>query len=392
MPRIGVNYVPSDGWWYSWVDWNRISIDADLRAIKALGTDHIRIHCLWPLFQPNPTLVSERMLGRLVELLDSAERAGLDVIVTVFNGWLSGFDFRPTWLVPGANIFTDDSARRAEKLLLGRLIQRIHAHPAFLGIDIGNEPNVLSTEKVNPTSGTQGADWSTDLLELCETLAPGKVHSVGVDHNPWLTDETSFDRFRLGEIGAASAVHSWSYFTGALQRYGDSGTGTIHLAEFMLELARAFHTDSSRPVWLQEVGVSLSWLDTIDVPTFVERTLATLPGVNNLWGVTWWCSHDVSRALEGFEDLEYDLGLLTVTNEVKPMGAAFREFVEKTSWDAPQPRTTGLLLPTGTTPDLQFADKFFGLIDSGIKPAIVVEQYSSSAHLDRRGITQLLHE
>ena len=31
-PRFGVNYVPSHGWWYSWVDWDERAIAADLAA------------------------------------------------------------------------------------------------------------------------------------------------------------------------------------------------------------------------------------------------------------------------------------------------------------------------------------------------------------------------
>lgn len=89
--RFGVNYVPSKNWWYSWMDWDADSINRDLQAVGSLGMDHIRIHCLWPYFQPNSVYVSEMALDRLLQLLGLADAADLDVEITVFDGWLSGF-------------------------------------------------------------------------------------------------------------------------------------------------------------------------------------------------------------------------------------------------------------------------------------------------------------
>jgi hypothetical protein len=88
--RFGVNYVPRRGWWYCWQDWNQQSIADDLKAIADLGMDHIRVQCLWPIFQPGVNYVSSEAVDRSVMLLDAADRAGLDVEVTVLNGWMSG--------------------------------------------------------------------------------------------------------------------------------------------------------------------------------------------------------------------------------------------------------------------------------------------------------------
>src|SRR5690348_6417098 len=93
--RYGVNYLPSRDWWYAWVDWDQDAIALDLDAIAGLGVDHVRIQCLWPVFQPNPAHVSPALLTRLVRLLDLAGERGLSVCPTVLDGWLSGFDFRP---------------------------------------------------------------------------------------------------------------------------------------------------------------------------------------------------------------------------------------------------------------------------------------------------------
>ena len=121
--RMGVNYVPSEHWWYSWTNWRPSSLAADLESIASLGLDHIRIMCMWPEFQPNQAFVSAELISRLVTLLDLADDAGLDVEVTVFNGAVSGFLFLPSWLLDRAgdpmvrDFLTDPGILDAERAL-----------------------------------------------------------------------------------------------------------------------------------------------------------------------------------------------------------------------------------------------------------------------------------
>ena len=140
--RFGVNYTPSQSWWHCWLDWDRRSIEADLQAVARLNMDHIRIHCLWPYFQPEPNHLSANALSRLSEMLDIADDCGLDVQVTALNGWLSGFIYRPAWQRE-RNMFTDTGMIEAEKRLFSGMAERIGQHPRFMGFDLGNELGVL---------------------------------------------------------------------------------------------------------------------------------------------------------------------------------------------------------------------------------------------------------
>lgn len=393
LPRFGVNYVPRTNWWYSWVDWDDRAIAEDLRAIRGLGLDHIRIQCLWPLFQPNPALVSPLLLSRLDRLLDLAEQSGLEVVITVLDGWLSGFDFRPSWIEPGVDIFSDRAVIEAQKLLIRRIVETAEVHGAFLGIDVANEPSVLS-DTANITTPADADAWVGELLAYCREIAPTKMNCVGMDHRPWLTEITPFGRDTLANTGDVLPVHAWIYFTGALERYGETGTGTIHLAEFMLELARAYSRDPAQSLWLQEYGAAPEWLDDLAVDDFLDLATRAALQVDNLWGITWWASHDVDRSLGAFAELEYDLGLFTVDNEVKPAGARLRALIAEIqgagSVEMPE-RATAIVLPDEATPDLAFADAFFTLIDEGIHPAIVLEsRRSDAAYLSARGIRSLI--
>ena len=44
----------------------------------------------------------------------------------------------------------------------------------------------------------------------------------------------------------------------------------------------------------------LGWSqETVIEDPFLEATVRSAARTENLWGVTWWCSHDVSRSLDG---------------------------------------------------------------------------------------------
>lgn len=376
--RFGVNYIPARDWLYSWLDWNPDDIAADLAAIRALGCDHIRAHCLWPIFQPNPNLISRSALARLAELVDIATDLDLDVHLSVLNGWMSGTYFRPFWQEPSMGVYSDPDVIGAQVRLIEAIAEIGYGRTRLVGIDIGNEPNALASFPGNGATRQQGDAWLTRLLAACDDALPGRFHVVGVDHVPWLEDTSVFSRDVLGRVGSASIVHSWVYFTGALERYGVEGVGTHHLARYLVELARAFGETRERPVWLQEIGVSPGWLRGADVAEFAG-SIVTEALKANPWAMTWWGSHDIDRRLAGFDELEYDLGLLTVENEVKPVGLAVADAIarERNRDGEPQPGAVGerveLTLPDDRVPDLSFADEFFALVATGAHPVIVRE-------------------
>jgi len=97
--------------------------------------------------------------------------------------------------------------------------------------------------------------------------------------------------------------------------------------EWTIELSKAFATDSGRQVRLQEVGAPSMNLADTEMPEFAARTVEAALSSPGLCGITWWCSHDVSRSLGDYKDLEYSLGLLDVDNAVKPLGRRFAELV-----------------------------------------------------------------
>ncbi|MGI5418382.1 glycoside hydrolase 5 family protein [Actinomadura luteofluorescens] len=397
--RFGVNYVPSKNWWFSWSDWDRASIAADLDDIASLGMDHIRVMLIWSELQPNATYVRGEQLDRLEELLDLADRRQLDVQVTVLNGAVSGVLFVPPHLISNSdgtirNVLTDPTAIEREQWLLTRIAERIGRHRRFMGFDLSNEIHWFAKPLGMAATQAQGDAWHTTLFDTCEKVAPGKVHVSGIDHWPWQNDEY-WTRHGLATSGTMTANHTWAGWTQVIQRYGSLSTASTHYSEFFIELIKAFHTDPRRKVWIEETGVSTVWMDAADIPVWTERSIRAMADCTGLFGITWWDSHDLNPDLSGYVDLEYDLGLFTNKRELKPIGKTIRNLIAEYDARPPAPpqRSTALVLPDDVIPLADFTrlfDPFMKLVDQGERPAIVLQSRTEDpAYLAARGIENL---
>ncbi|MEV7936355.1 MULTISPECIES: glycosyl hydrolase [unclassified Kitasatospora] len=407
-PRFGVNYTPSAGWFHHWLDFDLDAVRADFDSIAALGLDHVRVFPLWPLFQPNRTLIRPRAVEQLAALVDAAGERGLDVAVDGLQGHLSSFDFLPSWTQTWhrRNIFTDPEVLDGQAAYLRTLAEALHERPNFLGMTLGNEINQFSGEPhPDPDRITPGqADaWLRRMLDACEQGAPGRMHLHASYDAAWYLDEHPFTPWHSARIGAATAVHSW-VFNGTAQRYGAHSTATAQHAAYLVELSKAWADDPARPVWLQEVGAPAPHITAEDAARFTGATVEAVLDCPDVWGVTWWCSHDVDRSLADFPELEYSLGLLTTDRAVKPAGARLAEAAAEArrSWQPPQPRTTAVVVATGdevTAPKRSACgpggavyEAFMRLAEAGARPTTVLAEHAEDqAHLAARGITEVVH-
>ena len=139
----------------------------------------------------------------------------------------------------------------------------------------------------------------------------------------------------------------------------------------------------------------------VHAAAFTGATVENALDCPDLWGITWWCSHDVSRDLADFPELEYGLGLLT--NDGRPKdtaqvlaraAAAFRDGVRDY---APAPRTTALVVPEDPSnrsvcaPGGPVFEAFFRLTADGARPTTVLDAHARDHdHLTARGITEVV--
>jgi hypothetical protein len=399
--RFGVNYTPRVGWFHSWLDLDLDAIREDFEQIAALDLDHVRIFPLWDLIQPNRGLIRPAGLAAVGDVVDAAAEFGLDVNVDALQGHLSSFDFLPAWLTTWheRNMFTDPGAVAGEEAYVRALGAELAGRPNVLGVTLGNEVNQFAARPhphPHPIDAAQAEVWLVRLLDAARRDSPGIVTHAAYDAT-WYDERQPFLPRHAAELGDETIVHSW-VFNGAAQLHGGLGPGSARHAEYLVQLAAAWHTDAERPVWLQEVGVPVTVVDRADAVTFLERTVRHASAVPTLSGITWWCSHDVARSMLDFPPVEYDLGLIDEHGRVKPTGRAFAALARELR-DAPAPAAAstavvleddGAYRPT-CAPGGGFFEAWVRVAErDGRGPQVVLR---SRAHdtglLARRGITHL---
>ncbi|GAA1492258.1 glycoside hydrolase 5 family protein [Curtobacterium herbarum] len=430
--RFGVNHTPSVGWFHSWLDFSPSDTARDLEAIAGLGADHVRIFPLWPVVQPNRTLIRPAALQDVATVVDIAGSFGLDVNVDALQGHLSSFDFVPSWLDSWhrRNMFTDPDVVASTADYVRALAAAVADRPNLLGVTIGNEVNQFAHAPHPapfPTTPAQGHAWAAAMVDAARaglgsstgaaasgTGREARGTSASSPRQPlvtvaqydaaWYDDAQPFGPEHAAEHGDATVTHSW-VFNGAARLHGALGAGSVRHGEYLLQLAAAWNGRADRPNWLQEVGAPTNVVDVADAPDFTEQTIRHALDVQHLAGITWWCSHDVSRSLADFPELEYDLGLLTNDGRVKPTGERFREMALASGHgrhQAPAPPSTALVLddvaPDGSpvhhsradsAPGGRFAAAWLTLAEQdGRGPQVVLRsRLGDTGLLAKRGIT-----
>jgi hypothetical protein len=400
--RFGVNYTPRRGWFHSWHDFDPGRAREDLDQIADLGLDHVRVFHLWPLLQPNRTLIRSAAVDQLVRLVDLAGEAGLDVMVDGVQGHLSSFDFYPEWTRSWhhRNVFTDPEAVEAQAGLLWALGRALAGRPNLIGLQLGNELNNLVEH--NPVTVEQVDHYLDTLLAAAREGLAGSYRGI-VTHSAfdaaWYGDDHPFTPEASARKGDLTTVHPWVFSADCARRYGARSPQVLHLAEYGVELAKAYATDPQRRVWVQETGAPEPHIPAEAAALFARETVLNAADCTRLWGVTWWCSHDVDRSLADYPELEYTLGLFDSAGAVKPVGVALSETVAGLRARPPEPRTRESALVLECTPGTRsvsgpggaYFEAWMRLRDGGARPAVVpAERADDPEYLAARQISELL--
>lgn len=405
--RFGANYTPSTNWMHSWLSLNLDDVRRDFAGLADLGLDHVRIFPLWTVLQPNRSLIRAEAVADVRAVVDAGAEFGLDVSVDVIQGHLSSFDFIPSWLYTwhDKNMFTHPDALSGQVALVERLAESLGDAKNFLGFTTGNETNQFSASvhpSPWPVTTAEAANWITTLLDAAESSAPDQEHVHSEYDAAWYLDGHGFTPALAARLGAMTTVHSW-IFNGTAQRYGGRSAASDRHAEYMIEVSRAFATDPRRRTWLQEVGAPSNCLTDDETPGFLEATVRNAARTDDLWGVTWWCSHDVSRSLVDFPELEYSLGLIDQSGAAKPIGRRFAEIIPELRERGPRvPRELGIVIEVddddtpvsrgALAPGGPIFEAWVQACESGVDAAFVTSTQAADARvLASRGITELVH-
>jgi endo-1,4-beta-mannosidase len=227
---LGVNYWPRRKAMYWWSDFDAGEVRAEFDLIRDLGLNVVRLFLLWDDFQPEPTSVAPEPLKHLRTVADIAAENGLGLDVTFFTGHMSGPNWAPRWLLGGPlpphdwirdivsagqitdrgyrNMFHDDMALNAARLLLKTVVSTLKDHPGIWMWNLGNEPDLFAW----PKSSKDGRAWVREMVGLIKEIDPQHPVTIGL-HGDGLHRDNGL---RIDQVYAETDVavmHSYPMYT-----------------------------------------------------------------------------------------------------------------------------------------------------------------------------------
>lgn len=345
--RLGVNYWPAETA-MAWLSrYDGTIVRRDFGRIAGTGMDTVRIFLRWEDVQPTPTRIAGAALTHVVDVADAAEAAGLELVVTLFTGHMSGVNWIPTWatggtsgdprfrVVSGAGVIADGRSLRnwyddpeivdAQERQATAVARALAGHPAVWAWDLGNENSNCTT----PTSAAEGEAWLARMAGALRSADPGTLVTIGMH-----MEDLEQDR-RLGLAEAAR----WCDFVcmHGYPIYADWATGPLDpdLVPFLQAVTRWLSGDAA--VLFEEFGHPTApsvadaggpFVTEEDAASWAAATCQRLRADGGL-GALLWCFADYDPALHVTPPFdravhERTFGLWRADGTPKPVVAALR--------------------------------------------------------------------
>jgi endo-1,4-beta-mannosidase len=230
---LGVNYWPRRKAMYWWSNFDAGEVREEFAIIKEIGLNVVRMFLLWDDFQPDPTKVEKDKLDNLIIVADAAAENGLGLDLTFFTGHMSGPNWSPRWLLGGnlppaahahwlrdvvsegrktdkgyRNMFHDEMALDAERLLLKTVVTALKDHPGIWMWNLGNEPDLFAW----PNSSDEGAAWVKEMTDLIKSIDPHHPVTIGL-HGDGLGRDNGLRIDKVYAHTDVAVMHSYPMYT-----------------------------------------------------------------------------------------------------------------------------------------------------------------------------------
>jgi endo-1,4-beta-mannosidase len=358
---LGVNYWPRRKAMYWWSNFDRAEVADDFALIRELGMTAVRLFLLWEDFQPEPNVVSNSALNHLIKVCDLALENRLQLSITFFTGYMSGFNWSPRWLlhkpaqqwrnpvVPVVstgrsvslsynNPYSEAIALQAATLHLQTVVSTLSDHPAIWMWNLGNEPSIFAPS----TNSVVGRAWVQRMVNVIRDF--DSVHPITLGlHTDCLSRDNGLRIDHMYAETDIAVMHAFPWVETWAQSPLDP-----HFAPFTSALTAAL---SGKPVLIEEFGGctaapgeqshTMKWMangvvhrqfmaSEEDLAHYVETVLFNLLNVGST-GAFVWCYTDYSPELwlrPPCDELwhERHFGLVRVDGTLKPHAEVIRKF------------------------------------------------------------------
>ncbi len=342
---IGVNYWASHAGTNMWSDWDAACVEKDLAAMRDNGISMLRVFPLWPDFQPlkahynNRLSIVEYRLGeeplsddeagrcgistaaieRFSEFLRLAQKYGMQVIVSLITGWMSGRLFLPP-AFEGKNALTDPEVIKWEVRFVKYFVTRFKDNTAICAWDLGNECNCLATGAASKSEAWMWTAAISDAIRVCDSSRP--VIS-GLDFANAEGEWTVFDQAEHTDI---LTTHPYHIFYTANDPM-DSMRPALYPVSNALMMAGL----GQKPCMVEEIGTT-GYLNCSEQSEarYMNLVLYSM-WVRGLDGLFWWCAFDQGRLRHtpyDWNSIGSDYGLFRYDRTVKPVGKKAKVFLD----------------------------------------------------------------
>jgi endo-1,4-beta-mannosidase len=363
---LGVNYWPRRKAMYWWSQFDAGEVREEFALIKEIGMTVVRLFLLWDDFQPDPNSVNTEAVNNLVKVADIAVENGLGLDITFFTGHMSGPNWSPRWLLGGdlppaahshwlrdvvsegkltdkgyRNMFHDEQAIKAERLLLQTVVGALKDHPAVWMWNLGNEPDLFAW----PDTSDQGAAWVKEMATLIKSIDPKRPVTIGL-HGDGIHRDNGLRVDKVYAHTDVAVMHSYPMYSDWARKPLDPD-----YVPFTCALTAAL---GGKPVLMEEFGgctalpgeasYMMKWTETngrereqfmASEEDFAEFLSLTIPKLQHsgATGAMLWCYADYIPELWNVPPCqnavhERFFGLVRPDGSLKPHAKVIQEFAK----------------------------------------------------------------
>lgn len=339
---LGANYWGRKWGTEMWAHYDPEDIRVDMKKLSEWGVRCLRVFPNWRDFQPVDKAyawagtfgeyvnshtgapvyddgVDEGQIEYFRDFCRAAEENGINLVVSVVTGWMSGRIFCPPAL-NGKNLLTDPEALMWMRRYIHRFVRELKDEKSIILWDIGNECNCLG--KVN--NGYEAYLWTATVVDAIRSEDKTRGISSGM-HALSSGDDASWQIAHQGELCDIMTTHPYPSPTVG----GDIEPYTRLRMSFLPTAQSIYYSGvANRPAYIQESGVFSETIGNRNMAADFMRIQILSSFANGLCGYQWWCAWE-QKHLEfppyTWAMIERELGLFDKNDEPKPVAYVMRD-------------------------------------------------------------------
>src|ERR1700694_634770 len=184
--ELGVNYWPRRSAMYMWRELDLGEVREEMAQIASIGFEVVRIFALTSDFLPRALAVDEKMVARLVDVVQAAKDAGLKVVPTLIVINMSGQMWWPEWVLDksgrAGDLFSGPVILKSQTPRVESIARALAGNDAIRALDLANEID----DAQRPRSRDAGREWASVLGDTIRRVSSGVPIRLG-NHLPSLS-------------------------------------------------------------------------------------------------------------------------------------------------------------------------------------------------------------